>query len=210
MDYFRNIVLSLLGIVSLSAIFFISTPASSPSIGFNDQNFKYAMNIVMQHEGGYSTDKNDPGGATKYGISLRFIKDEHIDVNGDGKEDVNDIIHLSQTEADQIYFQDWWKKFHYYLFKDKVIAAKVMDFSVNAGSCRAHKVLQKAINSLTVDKVPVSCKLTDEMIQSANKLVPQVLHDELKYQEQMFYRTIVLNNVRLHVFLSGWLKRAEW
>ena len=211
MKFIRAIALSILGVVSLAVIFVITTtPAISSNFGFNDSNFRYAMKVVLQHEGGLTNDKADPGGITNYGISLRYIKDEHIDINHDGKVDPNDIIHLTQTEADQLYMQNWWKKYHYYLFKDKTIATKVMDASVNMGACRAHKLLKQALNEILPDKLAITCDLDDHIILLSNTILPLILHDTMKAQEKIFYRDIVKRNPHLHGFLAGWITRANW
>ena len=55
------------------------------------QRFEEAIKVILKHEGGYSNDKDDPGGATDYGISLRFLQDHDIDLNGDGKVNEMDI-----------------------------------------------------------------------------------------------------------------------
>lgn len=34
-----------------------------------DGRFTFAFNALIGHEGGYSNDKNDPGGQTNYGIT---------------------------------------------------------------------------------------------------------------------------------------------
>ena len=47
-------------------------------------HFDTAIKKVLKHEGGYVDHKNDPGGATKYGISLRFIRQSNTDLDLDG------------------------------------------------------------------------------------------------------------------------------
>ena len=48
-------------------------------------HFEKAVEKVLEHEGGYVDHKADPGGATNYGISLRFVKQSTgIDLDVDG------------------------------------------------------------------------------------------------------------------------------
>ena len=52
------------------------------------KKFEEAWSYVKENEGGYVNDKNDKGGATKYGVSLRFLKGlerDEGDINGDGE-----------------------------------------------------------------------------------------------------------------------------
>ena len=37
-------------------------------------NFESAIKKTLKHEGGYNEVKGDAGGATNFGISLRFLK----------------------------------------------------------------------------------------------------------------------------------------
>lgn len=57
--------------------------------------FDEAFNLILAFEGGYSNDKNDPGGETKYGIS----KAAHPDL---------DIANLTIDQAKEIYRQEYW------------------------------------------------------------------------------------------------------
>ncbi|MBX9704870.1 MAG: hypothetical protein K5Q00_01335, partial [Gammaproteobacteria bacterium] len=38
------------------------------------ERYDYAASVVLLHEGKYTDHPADPGGATNYGISLRFLK----------------------------------------------------------------------------------------------------------------------------------------
>lgn len=59
------------------------------------ENFTSAMKHVLEHEGGYVNDIDDPGGETKYGISKRY----HPSV---------DIASLTIEGASAIYLAEYW------------------------------------------------------------------------------------------------------
>ena len=59
--------------------------------------FKDIINNVLQSEGGYVYDKDDPGGETKYGISKRAYPDF-------------DIKNLTKDDAKAIYLRDFWQR----------------------------------------------------------------------------------------------------
>lgn len=175
----------------------------------SDKRFDIAMQTVLRHEGGLSHDKNDPGGYTKYGISLRFLKDSKIDPNGDGVEDKEDIIHLTQTEADKIYYVEWYKKYNYGKINDVRIMTKIMDFSINAGASECHKLVKRAVNAIVTPEIKVNGKLDDKTIEIINLIEPAVFHDAFRNEQEEFYEELVKRNPHLRIFLAGWLARAR-
>ena len=184
------------------------TPSNADSMPTRDR-FNLAMRTVLRHEGGLSNNKSDPGGITNWGISLRYLKQAHIDPNGDGKEDANDIIHLTLTEADNIYYKQWFEKYHYGDIKNQAVMTDVLDFSINAGASQCHKVVQRAINSISKTKVPVNGVLGQSTIALMNSLNSVQLHQAINTQQKDFYRSIVKRNPHLKVFLKGWILRSN-
>ena len=68
----------------------------------DDVNFGGGIRQVLIHEGGYSDHPNDAGGVTKFGISLRYLRDAgHAlgDVDRDGDIDADDIRALDRDGA---------------------------------------------------------------------------------------------------------------
>jgi len=178
-------------------------------ISSQDERFKLAMVTVLRHEGGLSDNKSDPGGITKYGISLRYLKSANMDIDGDGDVDQDDIIHLTQTEADNIYYKEWFKKYRYGDIKDQAVMTDILDFSINAGAKQCHKVVQRAINSISSKQIKVDGVLGEESMSLINSLNSQKLHLAINYQQKDFYRSIVKRNPSLSIFLKGWEKRAD-
>ncbi len=60
-------------------------------------NFDKAFELVLLFEGGYSNDRNDSGGETKFGISKRAYPSENI-------------ADLTEDRAKEIYEADYWNK----------------------------------------------------------------------------------------------------
>ena len=178
-----------------------------------EQRFNYAVNVILQHEGNFSNDANDSGGATNYGISLRFIKEEGIEINHDGIIDVNDIKDMRQTDAINIYKKYWWDKYHYEAINSLSIASKIFDMAVDIGSTQAHKIAQESCNycghNLVVDGI-----LGGKTIGALNEISlhgrEQDLMDELIYNHTWFYENLAEEHPKLKVFLKGWLNRAAW
>jgi lysozyme family protein len=59
--------------------------------------FDDIIEVVLEHEGGYVNDPQDPGGETNFGVAKR----SHPDV---------DIKNLTKDGAKEIYYQDYWIK----------------------------------------------------------------------------------------------------
>lgn len=93
--------------------------------------FESCVAVILQHEGGYVFDSNDPGGETNFGISKRTYPDTNI------KE-------LKREDAVAIYKKDFWDE----LRLDEMpegIRLMVFDCAVNQGKTRAIRILQGAL-----------------------------------------------------------------
>lgn len=175
--------------------------------------FARAIPIILQHEGGYVNDAADPGGATKYGISLRYLKSltqELGDLNNDAVIDAIDIRDMTQQQAIAIYLRDWWNKYQYSNINDQKVANKVFDMAVNMGGGQAHKLLQRACNQICRQEVlKVDGIIGSKTIAQVNQLPPNVLLAGLREQMANFYRSLVQQRPALAKFLRGWLNRAS-
>lgn len=177
------------------------------------QRFEEAIKVILKHEGGYTNDKDDPGGATDYGISLRFLKDHGIDLNGDGKVNEMDIKSLTKEKAIKIYKQYWWDKYHYEAINSIYYATKVFDMAVNMGGKQAHILVQRAVNhcgyALIVDGI-----LGGKSLGAINEIYLHGRGDDLRIETQeeqeYFYRNLVTQKPKFKKYLKGWLRRASW
>jgi lysozyme family protein len=165
------------------------------------QKFKFAIKVVLQHEGGLSENEHDAGGATNWGVSQRFADAEKLNI---------DVKNLTQAEAIAIYKKCFWDKYNYNALKGQYIATKVFDISVNCGPKQAAKMLQIACNDLGLDKVGVDGILGPKTIALANKVDQYDLLNELREVQKQFYLNLVKNKPENKVFLTGWLFRAAW
>ncbi len=106
--------------------------------------FALAMAKVLEWEGGFVNDPHDAGGATKYGISIRFAGSIGLDVDGDGKTTNHDIQALTQAQAIDLYRVHFWEK-----AKCQNLPAGVaffhFDTAVNMGPDTAAHLLQEAL-----------------------------------------------------------------
>ena len=176
-------------------------------------DFNKAIKVVLKHEGGYVNNPNDSGGATNFGISLRFLKDhEEGDFNKDGVVNVTDIKNMTIEQAAAIYKLFWWDKYRYGQIIDQTIAVKIFDFSVNMGAKRAHILLQEALN----EAFDLNLK-PDGIIGPATMQVINAIKDGGEEQKLItaycdtawgFYQRLIAKNSKLKVFEKGWKNRA--
>lgn len=98
-----------------------------------DNNFDRVISFILNEEGGYSQNPQDPGGETKYGISKRA----HPTV---------DIAALTPEAAKAIYRRDYWNPLGLDGLKFGP-ALVLMDCAVNQGVKRAMQIKDKVSTS---------------------------------------------------------------
>jgi len=177
-------------------------------------SFDQAIGLILKHEGGWVNNPNDPGGATNFGISLRFLVDhpEAGDFDMDGDVDAEDIAGMTIEQASDIYRQFWWDMYRYDQFADQTIATKVFDHAVNMGAKRAHILLQTAMNKAFGLKLTVDGALGPASYRSINAVhdgdEEQILLRTYCDEIWAFYQRLIANNSKLKVFAKGWQRRA--
>lgn len=176
-----------------------------------------AMPTIFLHEGRYVNDPLDPGGATNYGISLRFLLStgdlNHDDlpdgdIDHDGDIDIDDIKALTPEQATDLYNLYWWSRYNYGSILNQTIATKTLDLSVNIGSLAAHKCLQRALRASNGVQLEVDGILGPKTLDVVNKTSPDLLLPAFKQAAAGYYEAIVHKNSKMQEYLKGWLNRA--
>lgn len=178
-------------------------------------DFDKAIEVLWILEGGYSDHDADPGGATNFGISLRFLQGlEDLDGDGwldgdldrDGDVDADDIRLLDKPAAAEIYRSQFWDRYHYGSIIDQNLATRVFCLAVHAGPRRAHLILQQSINyhkAIKVDGI-----IGPNTRAAANRVTASWILGEFKHELAAFYLSLILKNPELDEFRNGWLNRA--
>ena len=174
------------------------------------ERFQFAVRVVLEHEGGLTDDKADPGGISKYGISLKFIRSEHLCIDSDCKDDANEIINLTQKQADSIYFEYFWSKFHFNQIENEIIATKAFDMAVNSGPSESILLLKKALNKVISEPVSLDYTLDEETVDIINNVDCDRLHRAMIAVEKDFYSKIIKEHPQFVIFRDGWMARAAW
>ncbi len=194
--------------------------------------FQSAFADLLGIEGGYVNDPDDHGGATKYGISLRFLSSEgafdldqdgrkDFDLDFDGDIDGDDIRALTPDHAQALYWRCFWLR----VMADSwppPIGEMLFDQAVNGGVLAAKKLLQEAINLClyhAVKSAPATLVVDGQLGDKSRTAFDWLLSrsddamDELicAFREAVRnrYRAIVQRYPAQQRFLRGWLARAE-
>lgn len=147
--------------------------------------FESAMEFLLQKEGGYSNDPDDPGGATNYGITIQTARDNGMDIDGDGDVDVDDIRNMTVEAAYAVYKNKYWSPlFHVVPDLPWDVAIVGFDAGVNCGVERAKKWVQEAMK-------------TPNPVKTINNL------------RRIHYSTIISKNPKLAKYRNGWNNRVN-
>ncbi len=90
---------------------------------------------IVAREGGYVDDLADPGGATKFGVTIGTLRRLGLDLTGDRKVTTADVKAMTRSKARDIFIRD-------YYYRPKInelpqaVQASVFDMQVNAGRTR--------------------------------------------------------------------------
>lgn len=175
--------------------------------------------------GGYVDDPEDRGGATKYGVSLRWLlaqgrlspaDAQRWDIDHSGALDWRDVAAMTLADAEEIYYRFFWIRPGVYRLPEPFDAA-LFDQVVNAGEAAAVKLLQQALNetladigsmaTLRVDGVLGS--FTEGRLRAAVAIRKDRLLNAYRAHAAGRYRAIVAADPSQARFLDGWLKRAS-
>lgn len=178
------------------------------------KRYQEVITRVLKHEGGFTDHPNDPGGATKWGVSLRWLRQKEdsdiidADLDDDGDIDVDDIKSVDREDATRLYYKNWWKQNNYDNYR-KPIGEKLFDMAINMGTQQAHELLQRALNTLGENLAEdgiISGPNTQAALENYD---PQVITDALCDEQLDFYQTLVEQDEKYRAFIDGWTNRAE-
>ena len=168
--------------------------------------FEKAHAFVARMEGGFVDDPADPGGTTNYGVSLRFLKTQGLevgDIDGDGDIDADDIRALTPERAAGVLRRSFWDVFPLDNVPDP-LALAVYDTAVNMGVGQARKLTQKA---LSVEADGRWGPRTWEAVKNCS--APHIVAIFLVRARRARYAALIRNNPALGKFSRGWENRLK-
>lgn len=171
---------------------------------------------IIDREGGFVFDPDDPGGATKYGVTLSTMKHLGMDLDGDGLVTVADVHQLSRNQAREIFVRDYYDKPQIGRLP-KPLQPSVFDMYVNSGA-QAVRILQWLLcqmhHGVAVDGI-IGPKTIGASF-SAFDDAPGHIVDAYGIARRNYYYRLAANRPKLRKFANthdnskgGWIKRAE-
>jgi len=174
--------------------------------------FEAFFRHLIEDEGGYLPGRRakkigDVGGATNWGISLRYLKtcDVNIaDINHDGIIDEKDIVMLTKEQAKYLYFKYFWNPL-YAEIRHIQLANRLFNFGVNAGRKTSVKLLQHTVNKM----------LDIPLLKEDGFFARKTLAAVRNVNQELLYRLFVIaisdyyRSLGKPQFIKGWLKRLS-
>ena len=165
-------------------------------------DFQEAVAFVLSDriEGGYVDHPNDPGGATNFGISTRFLR---------SIGDQRNVRSLTREDAIDLYKRYFWDKVWGDQIADQDLALCLFDAAVNQGPGAAVKFLQEALNRYEEGAgLPVDGVMGPETVAAANAVAPdESTGDELEFRYILWrlqhYASLANNKPQFRTFIRG-------
>jgi len=171
---------------------------------------------IVRREGGFVNDPDDPGGATRHGVTLGTLKRLGIDVDGDRDVDVDDVKALDAAQAAAIYVRHYYREPGIDRLPEP-LRASVFDMQVNAGA-NAVRILQRlmAAFGLPLKDDGVIGPVTARTVGRAMAKAPQHLVDAYGIARRNYYYKLADTRPASRKYArakgggkGGWIVRAE-
>lgn len=189
--------------------------------GFADRDredrFSVCLRALLKTEGGFVDHPNDRGGATNFGISLRFLRAEAaiskpVRALFPGAIGVETVRNMTVDQAAELYLRCFWVPAKCDALPRPIDGA-VFDQAVNGGIRTAGRLLQKATNavsaSLGLPRLAEDGAIGVQTIAAAHRVPRADLIAEMRRVAANRYRGIAIASPSQGVFLAGWISRAN-
>lgn len=171
---------------------------------------------IVAREGGYVNDPDDPGGATKYGVTIQTLRRLGLDLTGDGQVTSADVKRLSRAQAVEIFIEHYYRRPRIGELPE-VLRPSVFDMYVNSGA-NAVRILQRLLNQMG-QEVAVDGVIgpqTTGAAETAAQAAPDHIADAYGIARRNFYFRLADQRPASRKYArtraggkGGWIKRAE-
>lgn len=171
---------------------------------------------IVAREGGYVNDPNDPGGATKFGVTIHTMRRLGLDLTGDGAVDVADVQALTRAQAVEIFLEHYFQAPRIGALP-AVLQPSVFDMYVNAGA-NAVRLLQRLLIDMGYD-IDVDGAIGPQTIRAAAaaaQVAPDHIADAYGIARRDYYYRLADQRPASRRYArrrdggkGGWILRAE-
>lgn len=172
---------------------------------------------IVAREGGFTNDPDDPGGATKHGVTIGTLRRLGLDLTGDGEVTVADVHAITAAEAEAIFIKHYFEAANLAALPEP-LQATVFDMYVNAGG-GAIRILQRLLNEMGHDLAVdgVLGPQTAAAATAAFAKAPNHFVDAYGIARRNYYYRIADARPQSRKYArrnsdggkGGWIKRAE-
>ncbi len=171
---------------------------------------------IVAREGGFVDDPDDPGGATKFGVTIHTMRRLGLDLDADGKVTAADVRRLTQAQARDIFVEHYFRRPGIDRLPEP-LHATVFDMYVNAGA-NAVRILQGLLVEFGQELVAdgVIGPKTVRAAHSAHAAAPEHLADAYGIARRNYYYTLADRRPGSRKYArrrdggkGGWILRAE-
>lgn len=171
---------------------------------------------IVAREGGFVNDPDDPGGATKHGVTLATMRRIGLDVTRDGRVDIADVKALTRAQAVAVFIEHYFRK-PGLAELPAALQPSVFDMYVNAGT-NAVKILQRLVSRMgySIKDDGVIGPKTLDAVAKASAAAPQHIVDAYGIARRNYYYALADSRPASRKFArsttgekGGWIRRAE-
>jgi lysozyme family protein len=169
--------------------------------------FEPALKLLQPIEGGEESPSavaKDPGGATCYGISQRFL-DSTTYVNPFGRNTTR-VEDLTKQDAAIIFDKHFWEPYPFSDITSQDVANVIFIAIVNMSPKKCIELVQQAINTLKRGLVAVDGVFGNVTVAAINSCESDWLVNSIKNCLREYYLSLPAG---LNSFKNGWLNRVS-
>lgn len=161
---------------------------------------------IFDAEGGYVDNAVDHGGTTKYGISLRYLREcADGDIDRDGDVDADDVRVLTREDALRLYRRDYWQVNGCEVFP-AALGLCLFDAAAHHGGQTARKLIQQGLGC-TPDGIFGTQTLAAVRASESDPELQRKAIAEYAAQRAARFCRIVVDDRSQATFMMGWYRR---
>jgi lysozyme family protein len=180
------------------------------------QSVRSVAEDIVAREGGYVNDPDDPGGPTKFGVTIHTMRALGLDVDRDGDVDTDDVRALGRDMAIDIFVEHYFQR-PGIVRLPHALQPSVFDMYVNSGS-NAVRILQRLLRDMGLD-IAVDGVIGPQTARAAHAALAQApdhLVDAYGIARRSYYYRIGDARPASRKYArrrdggkGGWIRRAE-